>query len=65
MPLAVVRGGGDLATGVIYRLWRTGFSLLVLETSRPMVIRRPVSAAQAVFEGNSVIDGMEVRRIAH
>ena len=64
MPLAVVRGGGDLATGVIYRLWRTGFSLLVLETSRPMVIRRPVSAAQAVFEGNSVIDGMEVRRIA-
>ena len=64
MPLAVVRGGGDLATGVIYRLWRTGFSLLVLETARPMVIRRPVSAAQAVFEGSHVVDGMEVRRIA-
>ena len=30
--MAVVRGGGDLATGVIYRLWRTGFRLLVLET---------------------------------
>lgn len=64
MPLAVVRGGGDLATGVIYRLWRTGFDLLVLETSRPMVIRRPVSVAQAVFEGHHVIDGMAVRRIA-
>ena len=45
MPLAVVRGGGDLATGVIYRLWRTGFRLLVLETALPMVIRRSVSAA--------------------
>lgn len=64
MPFAVVRGGGDLATGVIYRLWRTGFRLLVLETERPMVIRRPVSAAQAVFEGTHVIEGMTVRRIA-
>ena len=64
MPLAVVRGGGDLATGVIYRLWRTGFRLLVLETARPMVIRRPVSAAQAMFDGSHVVDGMEVRRIA-
>ena len=64
MPFAVVRGGGDLATGAIYRLWRTGFRLLVLEMKRPMVIRRPVSAAQAVFEGTHVIEGMTVRRIA-
>ena len=64
MPLAIVRGGGDLATGVIYRLWRTGFRLLILETARPLVIRRPVSAAQAMFDGSHVVDGMEVRRIA-
>ena len=63
MPLAIVRGGGDLATGVIYRLWRTGFRLLVLETARPMVIRRPVSVAQAIFDGSHVVDGMEARRI--
>ncbi len=64
MPLAVVRGGGDLATGVVYRLWRTGFDLLVLEIARPMVIRRPVSAAQAMFDGRHAVEGMEVRRIA-
>lgn len=63
MGLAVVRGGGDLATGIIYRLWRTGFRLLVLETARPMVIRRPVSVAQAVFDGEHVVEGMPARRL--
>jgi xanthine dehydrogenase accessory factor len=64
MPLAIVRGGGDLATGVIYRLWRVGFAVLVLETRHPLAIRLPVSAAQAVYEGAHVIDGMPARRIA-
>ena len=32
---AVVRGGGDLATGIIYRLWRVGYSVLALETAMP------------------------------
>ena len=35
-----VRGGGDLATGVIHRLWSAGFSVLVLETAHPSAIRR-------------------------
>ena len=61
--LAVVRGGGDLATGVIYRLWRAGFSVLCLECERPLVVRRPVSVAQAVFDGAHVIEGMHSVRI--
>ena len=55
----IVRGGGDLATGIIYRLWRVGFSVLVLETERPLVVRRTVSAASAVFDGSIKIEGME------
>ena len=61
--LAVVRGGGDLATGVVYRLWRAGFSVLCLECERPLVVRRPVSVAQAVFDGVHVIEGMRSVRI--
>jgi xanthine dehydrogenase accessory factor len=64
MPLAIVRGGGDLATGVIYRLWRVGFTVLVLESCRPTAIRLPVSVAQAIYEGRHVIEGMRARRIA-
>ncbi|MCR5335911.1 MAG: EF2563 family selenium-dependent molybdenum hydroxylase system protein [Synergistes sp.] len=62
--LAVVRGGGDLATGVIYRLWKCGFRVLSLETQTPLVVRRTVAAASAVFCGSAVIDGMPVRKIS-
>lgn len=55
---AVVRGGGDLATGVIYRLWRAGFRVLCLETRFPLTVRRPVSVAEAVFAGECEVEGM-------
>lgn len=56
--LAIVRGGGDLATGVIYRLWRVGYRVLCLETQYPLVVRRTVSAAQALFDGSCEVEGM-------
>lgn len=55
----IVRGGGDLATGIIYRLWKVGFSVLALEAERPLVVRRTVSAASAVFDGSIKIEEME------
>ena len=33
--LIIVRGGGDLATGTIHRLWSDGLRVLVLETTQP------------------------------
>ncbi|MDR1019566.1 MAG: EF2563 family selenium-dependent molybdenum hydroxylase system protein [Synergistaceae bacterium] len=54
----IVRGGGDLATGIIYRLWRADFSVLCLEIERPLVVRLPVSAASAVFDGRHEVEGM-------
>lgn len=62
--MAIVRGGGDLATGIIYRLWRCGFRVLSLETHAPLVVRRTVSAASVVFNGSCVIDGMPVKKIS-
>ena len=38
--LIIVRGGGDLATGTIHRLWSAGLRVLVLETEHPAAIRR-------------------------
>ena len=38
--LILVRGGGDLATGTIHRLWSAGLRVLVLETAHPAAIRR-------------------------
>lgn len=56
--LVVVRGGGDLATGTIYKLKRCGFSVLVLETANPAAIRRTVAFSEAVFQGNQTVEGI-------
>lgn len=57
--LIIVRGGGDIATGTIHRLWKCGFSVLVLETEAPAAIRRQVSLCEAVYEGCAAVEGME------
>lgn len=59
--LVVVRGGGDLATGVAWRLRRCGFRVIVLEVSKPTVIRRTVAFAEAVVQSSVVIEGIEAR----
>ncbi len=54
----IVRGGGDLATGVIHRLWSAGFSPLVLECAYPAAIRRQVALSEAVYQGRAEVEGM-------
>jgi xanthine dehydrogenase accessory factor len=61
--LIIVRGGGDIATGTIHRLWSAGYAVLVLEAEHPAAIRRQVSICEAVYEGYSQIEGMEGVRI--
>ena len=63
--LTMIRGGGDLATGVAYRLFRAGFPVVVLELAHPMVIRRAVSFAQAIYAGEFHVDGVPARRVAN
>ena len=54
----VGRGGGDLATGTIYKLKRCGFSVLILETPNPAAIRRTVAFSEAVFQGHQTVEGI-------
>jgi xanthine dehydrogenase accessory factor len=57
----LVRGGGDLGSGVIYRLRRAGFAVVVAETPTPLCVRRAVSYASAVFEEQITVDGLTAR----
>jgi len=57
--LVIIRGGGDLATGVAIRLFRAGFSIIMLEIDHPTVIRLPVSFARAVYEGKAMVEDIE------
>lgn len=60
--LIIVRGGGDLATGVVQALFQAGFRVLILEADRPSAIRRQVSLCEAVYDGQTVVENMTCRR---
>lgn len=62
--LAVVRGGGDLASGAIYRLRRAGFPVIVVELAAPLLVRRTVSYGDAVYNGSVTIGGLTARLAA-
>ena len=62
--LIICRGGGDLATGIVHRLFRAGFPVLVLETDSPAAIRRQVSFSEAVYDGTATVEGVTAARIA-
>ena len=55
--LIIVRGGGDLATGTIYKLCQCGFPVLVLETENPSAIRRNVAFSEAVYQAAQTVEG--------
>ena len=56
--LIIVRGGGDLATGTIYKLKKSGFSVLILEAANPSAIRRNVAFCEAVYQGSQTVEDM-------
>lgn len=60
-PLILLRGGGDLASGVALRLHRAGLRLVISELEQPLAVRRAVSFAEAVYEGEHTVEGVKAR----
>src|SRR5581483_8410873 len=56
--LTIIKGAGDLATGVAVRLHRAGLRLLMTELAEPTVVRRTVAFAEAVFAGETTVEGV-------
>jgi xanthine dehydrogenase accessory factor len=64
MPLfTLIRGGGDLASGVAVRLHRSGLQVLITELPSPLVVRRMVAFAEAVFSGVTEVESVTARRV--
>lgn len=64
MPIVLIRGGGDLATGVAARLQRVGIAVVVTELAQPLVVRRLAAFAEAVYSGEATVEGIMARRVA-
>ncbi len=60
--LVVVKGAGDLATGVIHRLKQAGFAVMATELPQPTVLRRTVAFAGAVTLGQMTVEGITAWR---
>mgnify|MGYP001100312951 CR=1 FL=1 len=54
-----VRGAGDIASGVAWRLHQCGFGRIVMtEIPEPMAVRGSVAFCEAVYEGRTTVEGM-------
>lgn len=63
MTLILIRGGGDLASGVALRLHRAGFPVLISELEQPLAVRRAVSFSEAVYEGQWQVEEVTAKRV--
>lgn len=61
--LVLLRGGGDLASGVALRLHRAGIRVVIAELEQPLAVRRAVSFAEAVFEGQHTVEEITALRV--
>jgi xanthine dehydrogenase accessory factor len=62
--LILIRGGGDLASGVALRLQRAGMRVVIAELAQPQMVRRAVSFGEAVYAGQVTVEDVEALRVA-
>ncbi|MDE3091839.1 MAG: xanthine dehydrogenase, partial [Chloroflexota bacterium] len=60
--LVLLKGAGDLGTGVAWRLHKAGFPVVITELAQPLVVRRTVAFASAVYDGQIAVEGVTARR---
>src|SRR5215471_9105479 len=61
--LVTVKGAGDLATGVIHRLKRAGFTVMATELAQPTVLRRSIAFAEAIALGKVTVEGITAQHV--
>ena len=55
----LIKGAGEMASGVAWRLYQCGFSIYLTETHQPLAVRRKVSFCEAVNDGQMIVEGVE------
>lgn len=61
--IVLIRGAGEMATGVAHRLHRSGLRVVMTEIGQPLAVRRAVSFCEAVHEGEKQVEGITARRV--
>lgn len=61
--IVLIRGGGDLASGIALRLYKAGLRIIITELPQPLAVRRLVSFSEAVYNGETSVEGVVARRV--
>jgi xanthine dehydrogenase accessory factor len=62
--IILIRGAGEMASGVAHRLHRSHFNVCMLEISNPVAVRREVSFCEAIYEGEKEVEGVRSKFIS-
>lgn len=60
----LIRGAGEMASGVAHRLYQSHFRICMTEVSHPLAVRREVSFCEAIYDGVKEVEGVRAKRIA-
>jgi len=61
--IILIRGGGDLASGVALRLHKSGFKVVITELPKPLAVRRLASFSEAIYTGEMTLEGIIAKRV--
>jgi xanthine dehydrogenase accessory factor len=60
----MIRGAGEMASGVAHRLFRSRLKVVMTEIAHPLCVRRGVSFCEAIFQKEKVVEGIRATYIA-
>jgi xanthine dehydrogenase accessory factor len=61
--IVLIKGGGEMASGVAHRLSKCHFKVCMTEIPKPQAVRREVSFCEAVYEGKKTVQGITAKRV--
>jgi len=61
--VVLIRGAGEMATGVAHRLWHARFRVCMTDLPKPLAIRREVSFCEAIHDGEKTVEGVTAKRV--
>lgn len=61
--IVLIKGGGEMASGIAHRLTRCHFKVCMTEIPHPHAVRREVSFCEAVYDGEKTVEDLTARLV--
>ncbi len=62
--IVLIRGAGEMASGVVHRLHRSHFKICMTEIPQPLAVRREVAFSEAIYDGQKEVEGVRAKLIS-